>query len=136
MSAVKYSPGPLTPHDKPESQTPPAAGPNRVNKVVFFGSATGVLAVALWAIIFTEKAEAVIGAAVTWVGSTFGWWYSLPVVAALIFVIGVALSNVGKTRLGPDHSRPTFNLFTWTAMLFAAGIGIDPMFFSVSEPVA
>ncbi len=136
MSAVKYSPRPPTPNDKPESETPPAAGPNRVNKVVFFGSATGVLAVALWAILFTENADAVIGAAVTWVGSTFGWWYSLVVVAALVFVIGVALSKVGKTRLGPDHSRPTFNLFTWTAMLFAAGIGIDLMFFSVSEPVA
>ena len=107
----------------------------RVNKTVFIGSAVGVLGIALWAIIDRESADAVIGSAVAWVGSTFGWWYSLIVVSVLVFVLFVAVSRVGKTRLGPDHSRPTFNLFTWTAMLFAAGIGIDLMFFSVAEPV-
>ncbi|KAA0973516.1 BCCT family transporter [Paeniglutamicibacter gangotriensis] len=107
-----------------------------MNKVVFFGSAAAILSFALWAMIDQEGADLVISTAVGWVGSTFGWWYSLVVVAVLAFVIAIAVSKVGKTRLGPDHSRPTFNLFTWTAMLFAAGIGIDLMFFSVSEPVA
>ncbi len=103
--------------------------------MVFYGSALLVLAIALWAIIDRESADAVITACVTWIGHTFGWYYTLIVVAVLVFVIGIAISKVGKTRLGPDHSRPTFNLFTWAAMLFAAGIGIDLMFFSVSEPV-
>ncbi|NKG21391.1 choline BCCT transporter BetT [Paeniglutamicibacter sp. Y32M11] len=115
---------------------PPDAGPNRINKVVFFGSAAAILSFALWAMLDQKGADRVISAVVGWVGSTFGWWYSLVVVAVLAFVIAIAISKVGKTRLGPDHSRPTFNLFTWTAMLFAAGIGIDLMFFSVSEPVA
>ncbi len=109
---------------------------DRINKVVFFGAAGGVLAIALWAIIDQEGADYIINSVVGWVGSTFGWYYSLVIVLVLAFVIAVAVSKVGKTRLGPDHSRPTFNLFTWTAMLFAAGIGIDLMFFSVSEPVA
>lgn len=134
--------------DEAKSQLPaPGTGPalpgpepdpeprTRVNKSVFIGSAAGVLGIALWAILDRESADAVIGSAVTWVGETFGWWYSLIVVAVLAFVVFVALSRVGRTRLGPDHSRPTFNMFTWTAMLFAAGIGIDLMFFSVSEPV-
>ncbi|GAA4371301.1 choline BCCT transporter BetT [Paeniglutamicibacter cryotolerans] len=114
---------------------PPGRGPTRINKVVFFGSAAGVLAIIAWSLIDQAGANAVIGAVVSWVGSTFGWWYSLIVVVVLLFVIGIALSKVGKTRLGPDHSRPGFNLFTWAAMLFAAGIGIDLMFFSVAEPV-
>lgn len=124
------------------SSTPPGGSPdgadsgNRINKVVFFGAAGGVLAIALWAIIDQEGADFVISSVVGWVGSTFGWYYSFVVVLVLAFVIAVAVSKVGKIRLGPDHSRPTFNLFTWTAMLFAAGIGIDLMFFSVSEPVA
>ncbi|WP_175475507.1 BCCT family transporter, partial [Arthrobacter sp. UCD-GKA] len=115
---------------------PPSLKPTRINKVVFFGSAATILAFTLWAMIDQAGADAVITAVVGWVGTTFGWWYSLVVVAVLVFVISIAVSKVGKTRLGPDHSRPTFNLFTWTAMLFAAGIGIDLMFFSVSEPVA
>lgn len=118
------------------SGKPQDPGRSPINKVVFFGAAAGVLAIALWAIIDQPGAARVIGAGVTFVGKSFGWWYSLIVVAVLAFVIAVAISKVGKTRLGPDHSRPTFNLFTWTAMLFAAGIGIDLMFFSVSEPVS
>lgn len=71
-----------------------------------------------------------------WVSTNLGWYYFLIVTVVLAFVLYLALSRVGKTRLGPDHSRPHFSMFTWTAMLFAAGIGIDLMFFSVSEPVS
>ncbi len=135
----------MTSSNPPESALKPPAetrgadtpeGRNPINKVVFFGAAAAVLAIALWAIIDQPGADRVIGAGVEFVGKSFGWWYSLIVVAVLAFVIAVAISKVGKTRMGPDHSRPTFNLFTWTAMLFAAGIGIDLMFFSVSEPVS
>jgi choline/glycine/proline betaine transport protein len=37
-------------------------------------------------------------------------------------------------KLGPEVIKPEFSLLSWAAMLFAAGIGIDLMFFSV-EPV-
>ena len=107
----------------------------RINKVVFYGSALMVLGIALWAMLAPETANLAITTAVGWIGTNFGWYYSLIVVAVLLFVIGIAISKVGKTRLGPDHARPTFNIFTWAAMLFAAGIGIDLMFFSVSEPI-
>src|SRR5690606_34523187 len=55
--------------------------------------------------------------------------------SVLVFVLWAALSKVGNVKLGPDHSKPVFGIFAWTAMLFAAGIGIDLMFFSVAEPV-
>ena len=51
-----------------------------------------------------------------------------------VFVVIVACPSTARS-LGPVESKPDFNLFTWGAMLFAAGIGIDLMFFSVSEPV-
>ena len=115
--------------------TPVDDGPSRVNKTVFIGSATGIIAIALWAILAPDNASAVIGSVVGWVSTNLGWYYFLIVTVVLAFVVVIALSRVGKTRLGPDHSRPQYSLFTWTAMLFAAGIGIDLMFFSVSEPV-
>lgn len=136
----------MTSSNPPESTlqppaSPPFTGKRRdpggapINKIVFFGAAIGVVVFALWAMIFPDNADLVIGTAVEWVGATFGWYYSAVIVLVLVFVIAVAISKMGKIRLGPDHSRPTFNLFTWTAMLFAAGIGIDLMFFSVSEPI-
>ncbi|WP_255524271.1 BCCT family transporter [Lysobacter sp. H21R4] len=51
------------------------------------------------------------------------------------FVVWVAVSREGDIRLGPDDSRPQDKLTTWVAMLFAAGVGIDLLFFSVTGPV-
>ncbi|CEA09114.1 High-affinity choline transport protein [Arthrobacter saudimassiliensis] len=121
------------------STEPPAeaAEPRtRANWTVFTGSAVGILAIALWAMVDTDGAEAVIGSMVGWVSTNMGWYYFLVVSLVVVFVLTTALTRVGKTKLGPDHSKPQFGLFTWGAMLFAAGIGIDLMFFSVSEPVS
>ncbi|MGV0377420.1 choline BCCT transporter BetT [Corynebacterium bovis] len=75
-------------------------------------------------------------AAVTgWITGSLGWFYILTVALVLLFMIWVACSRSGRVRLGPDHSRPQFSLFSWSAMLFAAGIGIAILFYSVAEPV-
>ncbi|GGW91108.1 choline BCCT transporter BetT [Alteromonas halophila] len=107
----------------------------RVNPIPFYGSVIGITIFALWAILFTEAASSVIGQVLTWISSTFGWFYFTVVVAYLVFVIVIALSPWGKVRLGQDHSRPEFNVVTWAAMLFAAGIGIDLIFFCIVEPI-
>ncbi|WP_035771831.1 choline BCCT transporter BetT [Arthrobacter sp. Br18] len=128
--STKAPPGASTPAE-PE-KTP---GKTQVNKTVFLGSAAGILAITLWAIVSPESAAAVIGSIVGWVSVNLGWYYFLIVTLVVIFVLVVALTRVGKTKLGPDHSKPQFSMFTWASMLFAAGIGIDLMFFSVSEPI-
>ncbi len=53
----------------------------------------------------------------------------------LIFVIYLGFSRYGSVRLGPEHCKPEFSTGAWAAMLFAAGIGTDLMFFAVYEPV-
>lgn len=107
----------------------------RVNPIPFYGAVIGITIFALWTMIFTEAASSVIGAALGWISSTFGWFYFIVVVAYLVFVIVIALSPWGKIRLGQDHTRPEFPLLTWAAMLFAAGIGIDLIFFCIVEPI-
>ncbi|WP_016853587.1 choline BCCT transporter BetT [Halomonas smyrnensis] len=108
---------------------------DRINPVVFYGSAIGIVAFALWTMFFTEAAGGVINAVLAWISDSFGWFYFLAVVAYLVFVIGIGLSRYGKLRLGPAHSTPDFNVITWAAMLFSAGIGIDLLFFCIAEPV-
>ncbi|GAB3250126.1 BCCT family transporter [Arthrobacter pigmenti] len=106
-----------------------------LNPVVFFGSAALILALSIWAIVSPTSASGVIGNVVGWISASFGWYYFLAATIFVVFVIFIAASRYGSIKLGPEQSKPQFNLFTWTAMLFAAGIGIDLMFFSVSEPV-
>jgi choline/glycine/proline betaine transport protein len=112
-----------------------AEGDIRVNPIPFYGSVIGIISFALWAIFFTESAGALIGSALAWISSTFSWFYFLAIFAYLTFVIVIALSPMGKIRLGQDHTRPEFHILTWAAMLFAAGIGIDLLFFCIVEPV-
>lgn len=115
---------------------PDAGGPahSPVNWPVFAGTAGIVVGFALWAMLLPAQADSVISATVSWIAESFGWYYVLTAGIVVVFVIVVALSRLGHVRLGPDHAVPQFNLFSWSAMLFAAGIGVDLMFFATSGP--
>ena len=45
------------------------------------------------------------------------------------------MSRFGRIRIGGPDARPEFSSVSWFAMLFAAGMGIGLMFWSVAEPV-
>ncbi|OXY82627.1 choline BCCT transporter BetT [Oceanimonas doudoroffii] len=107
----------------------------RLNTAVFHGSVAGILIFLIYAIAFTDHATAFFNAGLDWIGQTFGWYYMLAIVVYLVFVLAVGASRFGKIRLGPDHSRPEFSLLSWSAMLFAAGLGGAILFFVVSEPL-
>ena len=110
-------------------------GKEPLNPVVFFVSATIIAIVALAALTAPDLVKSAFGAAVTWTSRWFGSFYILLITAALVFILGLAFSRFGRIRLGPDNSTPDFSTFAWTAMLFAAGIGTEILFFAVAEPV-
>ena len=107
----------------------------RVNPIVFYGSSAIILAFAIWAMIFPGGASQTISVAVGWISEWFGWFYILIAGILVVTILFLALSRLGSIKLGPDDSKPEFNMLTWASMLFAAGIGTDLMFFSVAEPV-
>lgn len=109
--------------------------PPKANWPVFIISALGIVAIAVWAAVAPENADSVLGTITTWISTNLGWFYILTGTVCVVFILAVAFSRSGTLRLGPDHSRPQFRLFSWSAMLFSAGIGVDLMFFSVAEPV-
>jgi len=106
-----------------------------VNWRVFVPAALVSLALTIWGIASASSFESVLGTAVEWTSDWFGWFYVGLVAVVLVFVIYLAVSRYGTTKLGPSHSKPEFGLFSWAAMLFAAGISTDLMYFAVSEPV-
>ncbi len=74
-------------------------------------------------------------AAQAWVIARFDWFFVLSVAIFVIFLLVVALSRFGSIKLGPDDVAPEFSFVSWTAMLFAAGMGIGLMYFGVGEPI-
>lgn len=106
-----------------------------VNWRVVTISSLVILVFSLWAIVMPDNARLTMKTVVDWIATNLGWYYVLTVTIVIGFVLWVAFSKEGGVRLGPDHSRPQYKLVTWVAMLFAAGVGIDMLFYSVTGPV-
>ncbi len=122
---------PLAPETMERERSTP-----RLNPRVFFGAAGATLVVTIFMVLTPDRAESALGSVVGWTSDWFGWFYVALATIVLVFVIFLGVSRYGNTKLGPEHSRPEFSTFSWAAMLFAAGIGTDLMFFSVAEPVS
>lgn len=54
----------------------------------------------------------------------------------IVFAIAVLLSPLGKIRIGGKDAQAEHSTASWLSMLFAAGMGIGLLFWSVSEPTA
>ncbi|HUW72442.1 MAG TPA: BCCT family transporter [Methyloceanibacter sp.] len=74
-------------------------------------------------------------AARDFISSYAGWFYGAVVSAALIMCVVLAIGHWGSVRLGADDEKPEFGWLSWTAMLFAAGMGIGLVFWSIAEPL-
>lgn len=106
-----------------------------LNRTVFICSAVIIVFFSLYTMMFNDSASAILDGVLAWVSTTFGWYYFFAASVYIIFVLFIACSRYGNIKLGPKHSQPKYSLLTWSSMLFAAGIGIDIMFFSVAEPI-
>ena len=82
-----------------------------------------------------KAADSMFSGAQKWVVQQFDWLYIVAVTAFLLFLVFLAVSRYGDIRLGPDDAKPEFSFVSWSAMLFAAGMGIGLMYFGVGEPL-
>ena len=67
---------------------------------------------------------------------SFDWLFIISGNIFVIFCLGLIVSPMGKIRLGGKDAVADYSFVSWLAMLFAAGMGIGLMFWSVAEPVA
>ena len=102
---------------------------------VFFISAVLILAFVIGTIIFPAEAKTALDGAKGWTIDNFDWLFMVGANIFVLFCIALIFLPVGKIRLGGDDARPDFSTLSWFAMLFAAGMGIGLMFWSVAEPV-
>ena len=117
----------------------PASPPERRYGIVchphVFGFSAGLIILfVIVTLLNLDVAEAGFDAARDWITRRFGWFLIFCVQAFLLFCIYLAASRFGHIRLGGPGARPEFTKASWFAMLFAAGMGIGLMFWSVAEP--
>ncbi|MGO1917365.1 MAG: BCCT family transporter [Brevibacterium aurantiacum] len=110
-------------------------GKGMVAPAVFWPSLIAILGVALLAIFLPDGTSKVLTGINDWIVADLGWYYMLVVGGFVIFSIVIGFSKFGKITLGRDGEKPEFGVFSWFAMLFAAGMGIGLVFYGVGEPL-
>ncbi len=107
----------------------------RVSKPVFSVSAVLILGFIIFGAAFTETAGALFSAAQSVIGNYFGWFLIIVANRAVVVSLYLAIGPYGRVRLGRQTDKPEYGLFSWTAMLFSAGIGIGLLYWGVAEPL-
>jgi len=103
---------------------------------VFFTSAVLILLFVSLTILFPTISKEALDGAKWWTINNFDWLFMLGGNIFVIFCLSLIFLPVGKIRIGGKDAKPEFSRLSWFAMLFAAGMGIGLMFWSVAEPVA
>lgn len=103
---------------------------------VFFISSFLILTFVIGSIMFPSIANESLTSAKTWVINHFDWMFMLGGNIFVLFCFAIVVSPLGIIRIGGRDAKPEFSRLSWFAMLFAAGMGIGLMFWSVAEPVA
>ena len=106
-----------------------------IHNPVFIISALVVIAFVALSLIFQTEAKEFFVTLRPWLTSKFDWLFLLTGNVIIATCLFVAVSPLGKVRLGGADAKPEFSYSGWFAMLFAAGMGIGLMFFGVLEPI-
>ncbi|QQK77064.1 BCCT family transporter [Salicibibacter cibarius] len=103
---------------------------------VFYWSAGIILLLVIVGFFVPDSLEMITAQTQAFISSVFGWYYliivSLFVLVCLFFIV----SPYGKLKLGKDEDKPEFNMPTWFALLFSAGMGTGLLFWGAAEPIS
>lgn len=107
-----------------------------IHNRVFAISGLAVVAFVLLTLMFQAQAEPLFSSLRGWLTSNLDWFFISAGNVFVLVCVGLALSPLGKVRLGGTQAKPDYTYLSWFSMLFAAGMGIGLMFFGVSEPLS
>jgi len=103
---------------------------------VFSTSAIIIFAFIIGSILFPTDAGAILSGAKNWAINNFDWFFMVSGNIFVLFCLALIALPFGKIRLGGKEAKSDHSTMSWFSMLFAAGMGIGLMFWSVAEPVA
>lgn len=107
-----------------------------INPAVFFPTAILSLGVILYSIVSPRGSAALFSSLRIGAVTQFDWLFMSAGNLILFFCIAIALSPLGKIRLGGKGATPDYSRLSWFSMLFGAGMGIGLVFYGVGEPVS
>ena len=94
-----------------------------------------ILGVCLFSAFLPEATEEALTNIKEFIFINLNWVYVWAITIFVVFLGFLTFSKYGNIKLGPNDSKPEHSFFSWVSMLFAAGMGIGLMYFSVAEPM-
>lgn len=94
-----------------------------------------IVGICLLSAIYPKITEDLLTIVKNFIFVNLNWVYVWSVTLFVIFLVYIMGSKYGNIRLGRNDSKPNYSFFSWLSMLFAAGMGIGLMYFSVAEPM-
>ncbi|MBS9782683.1 MAG: BCCT family transporter [Arcobacter sp.] len=107
-----------------------------IHNPVFIISAIMILVFVIGTLSSPKEAKEILDGAKWWSINNFDWLFMFAGNLFVIFCLLLIILPLGKIRIGGKDAKPEFSTFAWFSMLFAAGMGIGLMYWSVAEPVA
>ena len=107
-----------------------------IHNPVFVMSAALSVTFVVCALAFPEQADRWLNGAKRLAMTNFDWFFVLVANFSVLFCVAVAISPMGRIRLGGEHAKTEFGVLSWYSMLFAAGVGIGLLFYGAAEPLA
>lgn len=105
------------------------------NKGIIIPSLLFIIGVCLLAVFFPTLTVSILDTIKQFIFVNLNWVYVWAVTLFVIFLVYLMFSKFGNIKLGSNDSKPEYTFFSWISMLFAAGMGIGLMYFSVAEPM-
>lgn len=94
-----------------------------------------IVIISLLAGFYPTLMEQILETAKEFIFENLNWVFVWSVAIFIVFLIYLMFSKYGKIRLGANDSKAEHSFFSWVSLLFAAGMGIGLMYFSVAEPM-
>ncbi len=94
-----------------------------------------IVGICLISALFPEMMDALLTVVKGFIFVNLNWIYVWAVTIFVVFLVYIMTGKYGNIRLGRNDSKPDYSFFSWLSMLFAAGMGIGLMYFSVAEPM-
>ncbi len=107
-----------------------------IHNRVFAISGLAVVGFVLLTLMFQSAAEPLFAGMRGWLTANLDWFFIAAGNVFVVVCVALALSPLGRVRLGGTEAKPDYTYAGWFSMLFAAGMGIGLMFYGVSEPLS
>ncbi|CAC9457472.1 High-affinity choline uptake protein BetT [uncultured Gammaproteobacteria bacterium] len=107
-----------------------------IHNPVFVVSSISIIIFIVITLLFQQQVASFFGWLRPAITNTFDWLFLSAANIFVIFSLFLAVSPLGKIRLGGVDAKPDYSYVGWFSLIFAAGMGIGLMFFGVSEPIS